>query len=127
MCARRLQVKVLWVLNAKQSTWEQQLPAEVSQLLAATRKEAPAGTANVTAAAVRGKRCLLGSDLCDELTAAHTPLLEPLASCLPQCHCTVQALLAAKQAACSEQVMGHSSCGLLLEALSFGLDWCALC
>lgn len=35
----QVQVKVLWVLNGKQSAWEQQLPTEVSNLLAASRKE----------------------------------------------------------------------------------------
>jgi hypothetical protein len=54
----RVQVKVLWVLNAQQAAWEEQLPAEVSQLLAATRKElkrADMKTAGITAAAVKGE------------------------------------------------------------------------
>jgi hypothetical protein len=51
------QVKVLWVLNAQQSAWEKKLPTQVSQLLAATRKQlkrADLQQAGLTSAAVKG-------------------------------------------------------------------------
>lgn len=51
------QVKVLSVLNAQQSAWEQQLPTQVSQLLAATRKQlkrADLQQAGLTSAAAKG-------------------------------------------------------------------------